>query len=72
MTTISRDQATTILRKLGWRVRTTSEYVTVVKNFQRGWNLGPALEVDGSVGRQHLRRPTAQRVPPTRRQEDGL
>ena len=50
MTTISRDQATTILRKLGWRVRTTSEYVTVVKNFQRGWNLGPALEVDGSVG----------------------
>lgn len=50
MSTISRDQATAILRKLGWRIRTTSEYTAAVKHFQGGWNLGPALEVDGDVG----------------------
>ncbi len=50
MTVLTQAQATTILRNLGWRVRTTSEFHTVVKNFQRGWNLGPALEVDGDVG----------------------
>lgn len=50
MSTLTRNQAISILRLLGWRVRTTSEYTTVVKNFQAGWNLGPALTVDGSVG----------------------
>jgi len=50
MTVLTQAQATKILRNLGWRVRTTSEYHTVVKHFQRGWNLGPALEVDGVVG----------------------
>ena len=50
MTVLTQAQATTILRNLGWRVRTTSEFHTVVKHFQRGWNLGPALEVDGDVG----------------------
>ncbi|WP_392542565.1 D-Ala-D-Ala carboxypeptidase family metallohydrolase [Oryzobacter telluris] len=50
MTVLSRAQATAILRSLGWRVRTTSEYVTVVRHFQGGWNLGPELDVDGSVG----------------------
>ena len=50
MSTLSRSQATTILRNLGWRIRTTTEYTAVVKRFQGGWNLGPALAVDGSVG----------------------
>ena len=50
MSTISRSQATTILRNLGWRIRTDSEYTAVVKHFQGGWNLGTALAVDGSVG----------------------
>ena len=50
MTVLTQAQATTILRNLGWRVRTTSEYHTAVKHFQQGWNLGPALEVDGVVG----------------------
>ena len=50
MSTISRSQATTILRNLGWRIRTDSEYTAVVKHFQGGWNLGTRLVVDGSVG----------------------
>lgn len=50
MTVLTRAQATTILRHLGWRIRTTSEYTLVVKRFQTGWNLGPALKVDGHVG----------------------
>lgn len=51
MTVLTTAQATTILRNLGWRVRTTSEYVAVVTNFQEAWNLGPALKIDGDVGR---------------------
>src|SRR6478609_7964525 len=50
MTTLSQTQATTILRALGWRVRTTAEYKRCVINFQNGWNLGPALKADGLVG----------------------
>lgn len=50
MATLTRNQATVILRNLGWRVRTTSEFTRCVKNFQAGWNLGAALSVDGSVG----------------------
>lgn len=47
---LTRTAATSILRALGWRVRTAAEYVEVVKRFQRGWNLGAALTVDGKVG----------------------
>ena len=47
---LSRAQATTILRNLGWRVRNTTEYTRSLKNFQAGWNLGAALAVDGSLG----------------------
>ena len=47
---LTRDQAVAILRALGWRVRSTGEYPQVVENFQRGWNLGVALRVDGDVG----------------------
>lgn len=50
MATLTKSQATTILRNLGWRVRSTTEYVRCVKNFQAGWNLGTALAVDGKVG----------------------
>lgn len=47
---LSQAEATTILRALGWRIRTTGEYHQVVKLFQNAWNLGAALSVDGLVG----------------------
>lgn len=47
---LSKAQATVILRNLGWRVRNTTEYVKAVREFQWGWNLGPALVVDGKAG----------------------
>lgn len=50
MTVLTRNQTTTILRNLGWRIRTSSEYTAVVKRFQAAWNLGTALNVDGLVG----------------------
>jgi len=50
MATISKSTATSILRGLGWRIRSDTEFTRCVKNFQAGWNLGPALTVDGSVG----------------------
>lgn len=39
-----------ILSLLGWRVDTEARYVQAVKDFQRAWNLGPALTVDGDAG----------------------
>lgn len=42
-------QAVQILRNLGWRVRTTTEFTRCVRNFQAGWNLGKALTVNGKV-----------------------
>lgn len=50
MSDLTREQATRILTRLGWRVRDTSEYTKVVKRFQAGWNLGDKLVVDGTVG----------------------
>ncbi len=50
MATLTQAQATVILRNLGWRVRNTNEFRTSVGNFQAGWNLGPALTADKSVG----------------------
>lgn len=38
------------LRQLGWRIRTHGEFRQAVRNFQRGWNLGPALAEDGHAG----------------------
>ena len=38
------------LAALGWRVDTTARLAQAVKDFQRGWNLGPALTVDGNPG----------------------
>ena len=50
MTALTRATATSYLRELGWRVRTINEYEQQVANFQRGWNLGDALRVDGDMG----------------------
>lgn len=47
---LTQAQATTILRNLGWRVRSTTEFKQCVRNFQAGWNLGAALTADGLVG----------------------
>lgn len=46
----SRTQAAAILRNLGWRVDTSARLTQAIKDFQRGWNLGPILTVDGLVG----------------------
>lgn len=50
MADLTRDQATAFLRELGWRIRSTQEFAQAVMNFQRGWNLGAPLDVDGIVG----------------------
>jgi hypothetical protein len=49
-TSLSLTQATTILRTLGWRIRTTGERTQAIKAFQEMWNLGPVLVVDGVLG----------------------
>lgn len=38
------------LKTFGWKCRTEAEVVAALKDFQRGWNLGPALLVDGKNG----------------------
>lgn len=38
------------LSRLGWRIRSKGDVVRAVEDFQRGWNLGPALVIDGVVG----------------------
>jgi lysozyme family protein len=50
MADLDRAQTVAILRALGWRIRTTGEGIQAVRLFQRGWNLGKALDVDGVVG----------------------
>jgi zinc D-Ala-D-Ala carboxypeptidase len=47
---LTRTQAATILTNLGWRVNTAARLTQAIKDFQRGWNLGTALTVDGLVG----------------------
>jgi zinc D-Ala-D-Ala carboxypeptidase len=47
---MKREQATTVLRNLGWRVNTSAQFTQAVKDFQAGWNLGSALKVDGQIG----------------------
>lgn len=44
----------TILKNLGWRIRTSNEKVQVIKNFQRGYALGAALSIDGAIGPKTL------------------
>lgn len=50
MANLTRSQAAVILSRLGWRVNTSGRLTQAIKDFQRGWNLGPALTVDGLVG----------------------
>ena len=38
------------LKTLGWKCRTDAEVDRALRDFQRGWNLGPALTVDGKNG----------------------
>lgn len=38
------------LATLGWRVNTAARLDRAIKDFQRSWNLGPALKVDGIAG----------------------
>ena len=52
------------LRTLGWKCRNDAEVDRALRDFQRGWNLGPALTVDGKNGprtRQALRLSLARR-----------
>ena len=46
----STTQRRQILANLGWRVTSTARYNQAVKDFQRGWNLGTKLAVDGQPG----------------------
>lgn len=48
--TLSQAQASTILTRLGFRVNTSSRYSRAVVNFQKAWNLGPFLSIDGKKG----------------------
>lgn len=50
MADLTRGQAQTILKNLGWRVDTSARLNQGIKDFQAGWNLGPALVVDGRTG----------------------
>lgn len=47
---LTKAQAATILTRLGFRVNTAYRYRQALQNFQRGWNLGRALSVDGLKG----------------------
>lgn len=66
MATLTRDQSTVILRRLGWRIRTTGEFKQAVSHFQEAWSLGGKLEVDGKVGRMTS---AALRISESRRQK---
>jgi hypothetical protein len=57
-------EAVTILRRLGWRIRTTGEAAQAVQHFQGPWMLGRRLKVDGLVGPKTL---AALRVSEARR-----
>lgn len=47
---LTKAQASTILTRLGFRVNTPTRYMQALMNFQRGWNLGAALKIDGIKG----------------------
>lgn len=48
--TISSTSAKTILGRLGFRVSTNARYTQALRDFQGGWNLGTALDIDGILG----------------------
>lgn len=47
---MTKPQSSTILTRLGFRVNTNARYSEALRNFQRGWNLGPLLANDGVLG----------------------
>lgn len=47
---LTRSQAGTMLTALGWRTNTSARLTQAIKDFQRMWNLGRALSVDGLIG----------------------
>lgn len=47
---ISLGQASTILRRLGWRIRSSGEARSALRSFQTGYALGAALKIDGVLG----------------------
>jgi zinc D-Ala-D-Ala carboxypeptidase len=47
---LTRAQQVTILTNLGFRVDTAARFTQAVRDFQRGWNLGTALRIDGDPG----------------------
>lgn len=47
---ISDTAAKGILTNLGFRVNSSSRYRQAIRDFQAGWNLGTALEIDGVKG----------------------
>lgn len=49
-TILSQQTARQMLHDLGWLVDTEARFARALKNFQRGWSLGPALAVDGVLG----------------------
>jgi hypothetical protein len=51
---LSTVEPTTILRNLGWRIRTTAEYAQAVGHFQQAYLIGAALSVDKVVGPKTL------------------
>ena len=50
MSTLSSATAKTLLSRLGFRVNTEGRYKQALRDFQAGWNLGTALEIDGLLG----------------------
>lgn len=49
---MNKAEITSELKSLGWRIRDDADYKKAVEDFQRGWNLGDALEIDGIPGRE--------------------
>lgn len=47
---IKQSTAKLILNHLGFRTNTASRYRQALRDFQAGWNLGAALEIDGLCG----------------------
>lgn len=50
MANLTRTQAAAILSNLGFRVNTSARLTQAIKDFQRGWNLGGSLTIDGLIG----------------------
>lgn len=47
---VTRGQAAVVLRNLGWGAFASAHCTQAIMDFQRGYNLGPALKIDGTLG----------------------